>query len=63
MADAVIAGFAKPTVGRAGAERRIVADGQYIAIITDPRHDEPLGRRHRDNWNKDCCSEKQDQME
>jgi hypothetical protein len=30
-------------VGRAGAERRIEAtsDGQYIAIITDPRDDEP----------------------
>jgi hypothetical protein len=24
------------------------SDGQYIAIITDPRDDEPLGRRHRD---------------
>ena len=23
------------------------SDGQYIAIITDPRDDEPLGRRHR----------------
>jgi hypothetical protein len=31
------------------------SDGQYIAIITDPRDDEPLGRRHRDigtgSWN------------
>jgi hypothetical protein len=24
------------------------SDGDYIAIITDPRDDEPLGRRHRD---------------
>ena len=24
------------------------SDGQYIAIITDARGDEPLGRRHRD---------------
>jgi len=24
------------------------SDGQYIAIITDARDDEPLGRRHRD---------------
>ena len=24
------------------------SDGQYVAIITDPRDDEPLGRRHRD---------------
>jgi hypothetical protein len=24
------------------------SDGQYIAIITDLRDDEPLGRRHRD---------------
>jgi hypothetical protein len=24
------------------------SDGDYIAIITDPRGDEPLGRRHRD---------------
>jgi hypothetical protein len=22
--------------------------GEYVAIITDPRDDEPLGRRHRD---------------
>jgi hypothetical protein len=24
------------------------SDGNYVAIITDPRDDEPLGRRHRD---------------
>ena len=24
------------------------SDGEYVAIITDPRDDEPLGRRHRD---------------
>jgi hypothetical protein len=24
------------------------AGGDYIAVITDPRDDEPLGRRHRD---------------
>ena len=24
------------------------SDGQYIAIVTDARDDEPLGRRHRD---------------
>ena len=24
------------------------SEGEYVAIITDPRDDEPLGRRHRD---------------
>jgi hypothetical protein len=39
------------------------SDGEYVAIITDPRDDKPLGRIHRRYWYENCRSGKQDQME